>query len=351
MIDYAKIYIKAGDGGDGKVGFRREKYISKGGPDGGDGGDGGSVYLVVDKDLNTLTPFQFKKKFEAERGQAGGKAKKHGRDGADLVVMVAPGTNVKIGNREFDMIKDGDKVCVAHGGRGGLGNWQFRSSTNTTPMIAEKGTLGEEKEVVLELKLLADVGLIGVPNAGKSTLLSVLTKARPKIANYPFTTLEPNLGVMIFGKGSELTRRSSGSQQVAGSSEASDLVLADIPGLIDGASKGKGLGHTFLRHVERCGLLVHVLDGAKLLETVGTDPTVLLKDYEAIRKELEGYSKKLMDKKEILVLNKIDVLSDKQIKAIEKQFEKREEPTLLFLVSAATGEGVEELKRGMVELV
>ena len=258
MIDYAKIYIKAGDGGDGKVGFRREKYISKGGPDGGDGGDGGSVYLVVNKDLNTLTPFQFKKKFEAERGQAGGKAKKHGKDGVDLIIEVAPGTSVKIGSREFDMIRVEDKVCVAHGGKGGLGNWQFRSSTNTTPMVAEKGTLGEEREVTLELKLLADVGLIGLPNAGKSTLLSVLTKARPKIANYPFTTLEPNLGVVIIGKGSELEHRKVPNLKA--------LVLADIPGLIEGASRGKGLGHTFLRHVERCGLLVHVLDGAKLIE-------------------------------------------------------------------------------------
>ncbi|MEA3355489.1 MAG: GTPase ObgE [Patescibacteria group bacterium] len=333
MIDYAEIYIKAGDGGDGKVGFRREKYVSKGGPDGGDGGDGGAIYFVADKDLNTLTPFQFKKKFEAEKGQVGGKAKKHGRDGEDLLIKIPLGTNVKIGTREFDMIKSGDKVCVAHGGTGGLGNWQFRSSTNTTPMIAEKGTLGEGKEVVLELKLLADVGLIGMPNAGKSTMLSVLTKARPKIANYPFTTLEPNLGVMVMGR----------------FSSSLSLVLADIPGLIEGASKGKGLGHTFLRHVERCNLLVHVLDGARLLEEpAGTDPEVgLLKNYEAIRKELEEYSKKLVEKPEIVVLNKIDVLSKKQILEVKKILKVRN--LELICVSAVTGEGMDKLKKEILK--
>ncbi|MBU1085119.1 GTPase ObgE [Patescibacteria group bacterium] len=339
MIDYAQIYIKAGDGGDGKVSFRREKYISKGGPDGGDGGDGGSIYFMVDKDLNTLMPFQFKKKFEAERGQVGGKAKKHGKDGVDLIIKVPPGTRVKIGSREFDMIKVEDKVGVAHGGTGGLGNWQFRSSTNTTPMLAEKGTLGEEREVVLELKLLADVGLIGMPNAGKSTLLSVLTKARPKIANYPFTTLEPNLGVMVYGKGSELEHRKVPNLKT--------LVLADIPGLIEGASRGKGLGHTFLRHVERCGLLVHVLDGARLLEEPSrTDldgSEVLLKDYEVIRKELGEYSDKLVEKSEIIVLNKIDVLSKTQINKVKKLLKVTN--LELICVSGATGEGLDELRR------
>lgn len=318
MIDYAKILVKAGDGGDGKVSFRREKYVAKGGPDGGDGGDGGSVYFLTDKNLNTLTPFQFKKKFKAERGKSGGKAKKHGKDGIDLMIKVALGTSVKMGSREFDMLKDGDKVCVAHGGKGGLGNWQFRSPSNTTPMVAEKGTLGEEKEVVLELKLLADAGLIGKPNAGKSTLLSMLTKARPKIADYPFTTLEPNLGVM------------------------GNLVLADIPGLIEGASQGKGLGHTFLRHVERCQVLVHLLDGARVLE----DDCDLSEDYKQIRKELKNYSRKLADKKEIVVLNKIDVLSEKQIQQTENQLKV---PSLVK-ISAVTGEGLEGLKRKMLKL-
>lgn len=331
MIDYAKIAIKAGDGGDGKISFRREKYVPKGGPDGGDGGDGGSVYLEVDKDLNTLVPFQFQKKFEAERGQMGGGAKKHGRDGEDLVLKVAPGTQVSSGRGSFDLIKPGEKVVVAQGGQGGRGNWFFRAPDRTTPRIAEKGTKGELVELELELKLLADVGLIGMPNAGKSTLLSVLTKARPKIANYPFTTLEPNLGVMIVEKGK-------------------GLVMADIPGLIEGASKGKGLGIKFLRHVERCQILVHVLDGAKLLEkSSGRLPEDQLKeDYEAIRKELGEHAKELVKKPEIVVLNKIDVLSEKQIKAVKKQFENKVRN--LILVSAVTGKGLDKLKRELMGL-
>ena len=324
MIDYAKILVTAGDGGDGKVSFRREKYVSKGGPDGGDGGDAGSVYLMVDKDLNTLVPYQFQKKFEAEDGQRGGGAKKHGKDGQDLVLTVAPGTQVTSPRGVFDLVKPGEKVLVAQGGRGGLGNWQFRSSTNTTPMIAEKGTKGEVVELDLELKLLADVGLIGFPNAGKSTLLSVLTKARPKIADYPFTTLEPNLGVMIVEEGK-------------------GLVMADNPGLIKGASKGKGLGIRFLRHIERCMVLVHVLDGAMLLLDDGDEK--LLKDYKAIRKELKEYKKSVLDKPEIVILNKTDVLSEKQIEKLRKQL-----PGLID-VSAATSDNLDKLKQAVVKLV
>ena len=324
MIDYAKILVTAGDGGDGKVSFRREKYVSKGGPDGGDGGDAGSVYLMVDKDLNTLVPYQFQKKFEAEDGQRGGGAKKHGKDGQDLVLTVAPGTQVTSPRGVFDLVKPGEKVLVAQGGKGGLGNWQFRSSTNTTPMIAEKGTKGEVVELDLELKLLADVGLIGFPNAGKSTLLSVLTKARPKIADYPFTTLEPNLGVMIVEEGK-------------------GLVMADNPGLIKGASKGKGLGIRFLRHIERCMVLVHVLDGAMLLLDDGDEK--LLKDYKAIRKELKEYKKSVLDKPEIVILNKTDVLSEKQIEKLRKQL-----PGLID-VSAATSDNLDKLKQAVVKLV
>ena len=317
MIDYAKITIKAGDGGDGKVSFRREKYIPKGGPDGGDGGDGGDVFFEVDKDLNTLRPYQYQKKFTAERGRAGGGAKRHGRDGEDLVLKVAVGTIIDTGKNLIDLAKPGQRASVARGGKGGLGNWQFRSSTNTTPMIAEKGTLGEELELTLELKLLADVGLIGLPNAGKSTLLSVLTKAKPKIADYPFTTLEPNLGVMDWQKKS--------------------LVMADIPGLIEGASKGKGLGDQFLRHVERCGLLIHLIDGQS--EDV-------LGDYKIIRKELEAHSKGLLKKPELVVLNKIDVLNDKQLKkgltALKKTKKK------VVKMSAVTKENLKELKDKIV---
>jgi len=318
MIDYAKISIKAGDGGDGKVSFRREKYVPKGGPDGGDGGDGGDIFFEVDKDLNTLKPFQFKKKFAAQRGQAGGGAKKHGKDGKDLVLKVAVGTVIDTGKNLIDLTEPGQQACVARGGKGGRGNWQFRSSTNTTPMVAEKGTLGEEMELELELKLLADVGLIGLPNAGKSTLLSILTKAKPKIASYPFTTLEPNLGVMDWQKKSQ--------------------VVADIPGLIEGASKGKGLGDQFLRHVERCGLLVHVIDGQ------GED---VVGDYKAIRKELEEYSEELLKKKELVVLNKIDMLDKKQLKkrllALKKIKKK------IVTVSAITQENLKELKDKIVK--
>ncbi len=328
MIDYAKIQVKAGDGGNGKISFRREKYVPKGGPDGGDGGDGGSVFLEVDKDLNTLVPYQFNKKFEAERGQGGGGAKKHGKDGQDLVLKVAPGTQVKSFRGSFDMLKPDEKVLVAQGGKGGRGNWFFRAPDRTTPRIAEPGIKGELVELELELKLLADVGLIGLPNAGKSTLLSVLTKARPKIADYPFTTLEPNLGVMILSSKTSLAGKQG-------------LVLADIPGLIEGASQGKGLGIQFLRHVERCQVLVHVLDGAKLLERKSD----LMEDYEAIRKELGKHAKELLKKKEIVVLNKIDVLSEKQIKEVKKEFKK------IVCVSAATKENLDKLKREMVKLI
>jgi len=315
MIDFARITIKAGDGGDGRVSFRREKFVPKGGPDGGDGGRGGSVYFETDKDLNTLKPFQFQKVFSAQNGEAGGKNKRHGADGSDLIIKVPVGTVV---NKELDLVKEDQKVCLAKGGDGGRGNWQFRSPTMTTPRIAEAGIMGEAKQLTLELKLLADVGLIGLPNSGKSTLLSVLTKAKPKIADYPFTTLEPNLGVL------RLTR--------------SNLVIADIPGLIEGASRGRGLGIEFLRHIERCKILVHILDGAKLLIS-----EVLLKDYQTVRNELASYSTSLIDKPEIVVLNKIDVLNKKQIRAAMTTLKKTKKPVIG--ISAASHENLEELKK------
>jgi len=315
MIDFARITIKAGDGGDGRVSFRREKFVPKGGPDGGDGGRGGSVYFETDKDLNTLKPFQFQKVFSAQNGEAGGKNKRHGADGSDLIIKVPVGTVV---NKELDLVKEGEKVCLAKGGHGGRGNWQFRSPTMTTPRIAEAGSKGEAKQLTLELKLLADVGLIGLPNSGKSTLLSVLTKAKPKIADYPFTTLEPNLGVL------RLTR--------------SNLVIADIPGLIEGASRGRGLGIEFLRHIERCKILVHILDGAKLLIS-----EVLLKDYQTVRNELASYSTSLIDKPEIVVLNKIDVLNKKQIRTAMTTLKKTKKSVIG--ISAASHENLEELKK------
>lgn len=326
MIDFAKINIKAGDGGNGRVGFRREKFVPKGGPDGGDGGDGGSVYFQADKDLNTLKPFQYQKKFAAENGEAGGRAKRHGKNGEDLVIQVPVGTVIKLINSKnqwpIDLSQAGQRACVARGGKGGRGNWQFRSSTNTTPKTAEAGTKGEEFNISLELKLLANVGLIGLPNGGKSTLLSVLTAAQPKIADYPFTTLEPNLGVLRQAQ------------------DKDSLVIADIPGLIEGAHEGKGLGIEFLRHVERCKVLVHVLDGAKLLQP----SKGLLADYQTVRQELASYSKSLLEKQEIIVLNKIDLLSEKQIKAVMAAFGKKK----VIPLSAATHENLEKLKQTLL---
>jgi GTP-binding protein len=319
MIDYAKIMVKAGAGGDGRVSFRREKFVPKGGPDGGDGGNGGSVYLLVDKDLRTLRAFQYQQRFRADDGEAGKKAKKHGRNGADRIIRVPRGTIVRAGKSRSqlaDLIDVGQKACVAHGGRGGRGNWHFRSPRNTTPMKAEKGEKGEELELILELKLLAEVGLIGLPNAGKSTLLSVLTKARPKIASYPFTTLEPNLGMM------------------------EGVVLADIPGLIEGASKGKGLGTEFLRHIERCRLLVHLLDGSS---------SSLIKDYQAVRKELVQYDKRLLEKEELVVLNKIDLLSDRRVKTKIQTLRKTKKPVVA--ISAVTQKNLDNLKKEIIKRV
>lgn len=329
MIDFARISVKAGNGGNGKISFRREKYVPKGGPDGGDGGNGGSVYFETDKDLNTLKPFQFQKNFEAQVGESGGGAKKHGKEGEALVLRVPVGTVIKQGEKVFDLDKENQKLLIDTGGRGGRGNWQFKSPETTTPKFSEPGEKRNKIELTLELKLLADVGLIGLPNSGKSTLLSVLTKAKPKIADYPFTTLEPNLGVLQLGKGSELS----------GSSEPRFLVLADIPGLIEGASEGRGLGIEFLRHIERCQVLVHLLDGAKLL----TEPaSSLLKDYEAIRNELSLYSKSLIEKEEVVILNKIDVLNEKQIKQGLTALKKTKKPVIA--ISAVTHKNLDELK-------
>lgn len=315
MIDYAKITVSAGKGGAGKVGWRQDKFVRKGGPDGGNGGDGGSVYLTTDSDLNTLKNFQFQKKFSAQPGQMGGKAKRTGGGGADLVIKVPVGTVVKMEGSEpsIDLLKSGQKVLIVQGGRGGRGNWAFRSPTNTTPKTADPGRRGETKILTLELKLLADVGLIGLPNAGKSTLLAALTRARPKIAAYPFTTLEPNLGVMIT---SNFAHRTS-----------HDLVIADIPGLIEGASRGKGLGIEFLRHVERCRVLVHLIDA--------TSKTIAA-DYQQVRNELGQYSAKLLDKPEIIVLNKIDLVA--KIPRFKKAIP----------LSAATHKNLDKLKAALL---
>lgn len=316
MIDYAKITVNSGRGGRGKVGWRQDKFVRKGGPDGGNGGTGGSVYLQVDPNLNTLKDFQFVKKFSAEPGGPGGSNRRTGRSGEDLIIKVPIGTVVKFVGTEptIDLKESRQKVLIARGGRGGRGNWVFRSPTNTTPKTAEPGQPGEEKILEFELKLLADVGLIGLPNAGKSTLLAALTRARPKIAGYPFTTLEPNLGIL------NLRSKIYGLKS---------MVIADIPGLIEGASRGKGLGHDFLRHIERCRILVHILDA--------TGKT-LAADYRQVRNELEQHSPELLKKPEIIVLNKIDLMEK------TPRFKKA------LAVSAATHKNLDRLKR-MIQLL
>lgn len=337
MVDYAQIIIRAGKGGDGSVHFRREKFEPKGGPDGGNGGDGGSVYIETDTNLNTLQNFRFKKKFEAENGGEGRGEKMSGKDGEDITLLVPVGTLVRQvinGDKRIiaDLDKPGIRMRLAKGGKGGFGNWHFRGPTNQTPMEAEKGQPGEEKELILELKLLADVGLVGLPNSGKSTLLSVLTKARPKIADYAFTTLEANLGVYE-GR------------------EGKTLVLADIPGLIEGAHEGKGLGGQFLRHVERTKFIIHVVavnaargenDGRGLGEK-------LTEDYRTIREEMEKYNPALNAKEEQIVLAKTDIMTEEEIGEVETAFKKQKKE--IMAVSAATGAGMEELKRVLDKLL
>jgi GTP-binding protein len=335
MIDQAHITVKAGDGGKGIVHFRRLKFQPKGGPDGGDGGKGGSVIFEVDPNLNTLSPFRYQKHFEAENGQAGMEERKHGKNGQDLVVKVPPGTEVyalKNGERAklFDLVEPGKTKQIVRGGQGGMGNWHFRSSTNQTPRESEPGEPGQEAELWLELKLLADIGLIGLPNAGKSTLLSLLTSARPKIAAYPFTTLEPNLGVLV-----RPDRR--------------DLVIADIPGLIEGASTGKGLGDEFLRHVTRTQVLVHVLglDASWQGLPAKEIKARLMADYDTVRRELSEYDPQLRKKSEIIVVNKIDLLPSTELEELKKMIKSSPKP---LFVSASTTTGIEELKNTLEQL-
>ena len=281
FMDEVKIHVKSGDGGDGLVSFRREKFVPHGGPAGGDGGKGGDVYLVVNPHLSTLSVFQRKRHFKAERGGRGGSSNKTGKDGADVLIEVPPGTVVRdaeSGRMMADLTQPGQRVLVARGGRGGRGNARFATATNQAPRVAERGEPGEERWLQLELRLIADVGIVGVPNAGKSTLLSVISAAKPKIADYPFTTLEPNLGVV------ELDDRT--------------FVAADIPGLIEGAHLGAGLGHSFLRHVQRTRALIHLLDGAS------DDP---LADFNQINTELALFDERLGEKPQLVVFNKMDL--------------------------------------------
>lgn len=320
VIDYVKISVKAGDGGNGAVSFRREKYIAAGGPDGGDGGKGGDVYFKVDSNTSTLLDFKYKKKFKAEDGKRGEGARKAGKSGQNLYISVPKGTIIKDIDKNVivaDLSKDGQEFLIAKGGKGGRGNAQFATSTRQVPNFAEQGKKGAEKSLELELKMLADVGLVGFPNVGKSTLISIVSSAKPKIANYHFTTLDPSLGVVKPKTGEP-------------------FVMADIPGIIEGASDGVGLGIRFLKHVERTRLLLHVLDAA------GTEGRNPVDDFNKINKELKSYSKILADKEQIVVANKMDVANDKKlIEEIEDMCKKNN--LKLFKISAATREGIDDL--------
>lgn len=324
FFDEAKIHVKAGQGGNGIIHFRREKYVPLGGPDGGNGGNGGSIRLVSSKHYNTLSMFRKQAHFTAEKGVNGGGSNRAGKNGEDLTVEVPTGTLVydaQTGELLADLVEDGQSVVVAQGGRGGRGNACFATSTNQAPRIATKGDPGEERWLRLELKLIADVGVIGMPNAGKSTLLSVVTAAKPKIANYPFTTLVPNLGVVDLGERT--------------------LIMADVPGLIEGAHKGAGLGHQFLRHVERTKVLIHLLDGASM------DP---LQDWEAINEELELFQPHLATKPQIVALNKMDLPQAQEMWPLVKETLEAQGITTLAL-SAVTRQGLQELLWATVKML
>ena len=318
FIDIAKVLIKAGAGGDGKVSFHREKYVAAGGPDGGDGGKGGNVVMVADDNLSTLADFRYKRKYIADNGENGKAGRSSGKKGADLIFKVPRGTLVKEAEtgRILADISDDEPVIIAKGGNGGWGNSHFATATRQVPRFAKPGLPGEEYSVNLELKLLADVGLVGFPNVGKSTLVSVVSEAKPKIANYHFTTLTPVLGVVRMGEGTS-------------------FVMADIPGLIEGAGSGAGLGHEFLRHIERCRLLVHVLDASG---SEGRDPK---EDFEKINAELEIFNPELSTRQQIVALNKCDMCEDENLDELQKYFE--DKGYKVFRMMAAIAEGTREL--------
>lgn len=328
FVDKAKITVKAGKGGNGVVAWRREKYEPSGGPYGGDGGNGGSVILKTDSGIRTLMDFKYKRIYKAENGEDGRSKKQMGKDGEDIILKVPVGTLIKdekSGKVIIDLKEKDQEFVIAKGGRGGRGNARFATATRQAPGFAEQGKKAEEREIVLELKLLADVGLVGFPNVGKSTILSLVSAAKPKIANYHFTTLKPNLGVV----------------RVA---EEKSFVIADIPGLIEGASEGVGLGHDFLRHVERTRVLVHVLDAS------GSEYRDPVKDYYDIKDELVKYNEKLSNKPEIIVANKMDLPgSEEGLKNIKEEFEPK--GFEVYPVSAATSEGIKELKYAIWNLL
>jgi len=324
FLDQAKIYVKAGDGGSGSASFRREKFIEFGGPDGGDGGDGGSIILLAKENLNTLIDFKYQQHFKAQRGQNGMGKKKTGRNGEDLILNVPVGTQIfEEDNNTLieDLKKTGEKVIIAKGGKRGLGNVRFKSSTNRVPRKKTDGSKGEGFWIWLQLKVIADIGIIGMPNSGKSSLLSILTKARPKIANYPFTTINPNLGVTSYND--------------------KEITIADIPGLIEGAHEGIGLGDKFLRHIERCKSLIHLIDITE---------NNILENYLKIRKELSKYSNSLIKKREIIVFNKIDTIEtnliDEKIYFFKKKIKKN-----IYKISVVQNTGLLNLKKILINNV
>ena len=324
FLDQAKIYIKAGEGGSGSASFRREKFIEFGGPDGGDGGHGGSIVFTADNNLNTLIDFRYQQHFKADKGENGKGKKKTGKSGKDLILKIPVGTQIfEEDNNTLieDLVKPEQKIIIANGGKGGLGNVRFKSSTNRTPRKKTDGDKGESFWIWLQLKVIADIGIVGMPNSGKSSLLSVLTNAKPKIANYPFTTINPNLGVANYNN--------------------KEITLADIPGLIEGAHEGIGLGDKFLRHIERCKNILHLIDI--------TDDN-LLENYSKVRKELVKYSKKLTKKREIIVFNKIDMVSDQEINKKIDIFAKKIKKKI-YPISALKHKGLTTIKRELIKYV
>ena len=325
FIDEAKFFVKGGDGGNGCVSFRREKFVPKGGPDGGDGGDGGDLIIKASRRLGSLIDFRYRSHFIAERGSHGQGKKKHGRNGADRIISVPVGSLIKDAETDemiADLTEDGQSIVVAKGGNGGGGNIHFATSTNRAPRVAGKGRPGVERWLRIELKLLADIGLVGLPNAGKSTLLSTLSAAQPKIASYPFTTLEPHLGVMQLD-------------------HHAPHVVADIPGLIEGAHKGAGLGHKFLKHIERTKIILHIIDASKTIDEI-------IKDHQTIEQELSRFNENLLSRRKFILLNKIDLLEDKsQFKKLVKIFNNKDISVLA--ISALTGSGIDALKKHLFE--
>jgi GTPase len=324
FLDQVKIYVKAGNGGHGSPSFRREKFIEYGGPDGGDGGRGGSILLRSERNLNTLIDYRFQQHHKGERGENGSGQNRTGRGGNDLFLKVPIGTQVFEEDNKtliFDFKKEGEEFVVAKGGKGGLGNTRFKSSTNRAPKKFTKGTLGEEYVIWLQLKTIADIGIVGLPNAGKSSLLAAITNATPKIANYKFTTLNPNLGVATY--------------------DDKEITLADIPGLVEGAHEGVGLGIQFLKHIERCKTLMHLIDV--------TDENIE-NTYQQVKRELGSYSEKILEKKEIIVLNKIDLLDKEKVKKIVKNFSKDKDSEVITL-STLNKESISKIKAKLLSYV